>query len=1270
MKRLLAALLRLSWRLAALSLILLALYVALGRELVPMVAEYRLELEDRAREQGLALRIGRLEGSWKGLAPVIVARDVVVGEGSDLVHLDQLRITPDVLASLWQRAPRVAHLELEGLQLQLREQADGLWRLDGLPARNDQAPLDPAQLLEQLRIVERISLAGSRLVVEPRNGQALSLTYVNLSLYSRGSRQHLDGRLVLPDGQPLAMHLSAEVGRKAWQDSTASGYLSLPQSDWAAWLPAGLVPDWSFKTLRAGGEIWFDWSAGSLASATVRLRAPALQAVRAKQAPIAIDDFSVDAFYTRRDDGFELVLDSLAMNLHETRWGEVRFGLRQLRGEQGEHSWLISADRIDLAPLTALGKAALPVPENLLPILDALSPRGVVANLQARVRPSAELAQRLQLVASLERIAVGAYLGSPALENVSGRIEGGLAGGELRVDSEDFSLHLDKLFPEPWRYRRANATLNWQFDEEVFSLASPYLQVIGDEGPIAGDFMIRMIRDPAQEDYMDLRVGIRDGDAAFTGKYLPTRAPAMSAALAEWLNTAIRGGRIDEGWFQYQGSLNKGASAESRSMSLFFKVREAELAFQPGWPVLQDASGEVFIEDSGIRVVAPEGRLLKSQVRDVRVDIPQGTGKPPRLALSGEISSTLQDVLQLLQQAPTPAAEVFAGWKGEGDLQGNLRLDVPLSRQGAPAQVQVDFATSAAHLEIAEPRLTLDRLSGKFSYDTRRGLSAADIRAVAFGAPVRARAEALGQKGVQHTRLQASGRITYPRLAAWLGVTQPLPLEGSLPYELQLDLDGADSQLRITSSLEGLGIELPEPFAKSASEARASSLRMTLQGAERRYWVEHGEIASLAFAAPAQSFQDGRGELRLGGGKASLPSAQGLRLRGAVERLDWDAWRAAVEGRVKVESAEARRLFAGGELQVGRFDGFGSQVENLQLQLGRAPQGWSLGIDSAMVKGLVGLPDSARQAIDIDLAYLRLPQADKLDTAAASPRVDVLAEVDPRKLPALDVRIDKLWLGERPIGGWSFKLRPTSDGAEFQDLSLGLRGALLTGAGSWQVGEQTRTRYKGSIVGANLADVLRAWDFAPTLSSRRFELSIEGDWPGSPAAASLKGFSGAMGASMEEGQIREVEAGTSALRVLGLLNFDSIGRRLRLDFSDMFGKGLSYDRFKGVLIASDGIYRTDRPITMQGPSSNFEMEGQIDMHAERIDAKVLVTLPVSNNLPLAALIAGAPAVGGALFIADKLLGDEVARFASVRYDVKGPLLDPKVSFDKPFEKPR
>jgi len=123
---------------------------------------------------------------------------------------------------------------------------------------------------------------------------------------------------------------------------------------------------------------------------------------------------------------------------------------------------------------------------------------------------------------------------------------------------------------------------------------------------------------------------------------------------------------------------------------------------------------------------------------------------------------------------------------------------------------------------------------------------------------------------------------------------------------------------------------------------------------------------------------------------------------------------------------------------------------------------------------------------------------------------------------------------------------------------------------------------------------------------------------------------------------------------------------LRLDFSDLFGKGLSYDRVKGLLVASNGVYVTREPILLTGPSSNVELNGTLDLVGDQVDAKLLVTLPVTNNLPIAALIVGAPAVGGALFLIDKLIGDRVARFASVKYTVKGPWKEPKITFDKPF----
>ena len=152
---------------------------------------------------------------------------------------------------------------------------------------------------------------------------------------------------------------------------------------------------------------------------------------------------------------------------------------------------------------------------------------------------------------------------------------------------------------------------------------------------------------------------------------------------------------------------------------LGFKVRDAELAFQPGWPVLQQGRGEVLIEDSGVRVRLAEGRILDSHVRDATADIPRvGAGNVPQLAVKGQVASSLADALKLLQEAPIGTGEIFAGWQGQGALSGALDLQIPLGK-GTP-RVIVDFASDDAKLKIPEPELAFEQLSGSFRYDTAR----------------------------------------------------------------------------------------------------------------------------------------------------------------------------------------------------------------------------------------------------------------------------------------------------------------------------------------------------------------------------------------------------------------------------------------------------------------------------------------------------------------------------------------------------------------------
>ena len=96
-------------------------------------------------------------------------------------------------------------------------------------------------------------------------------------------------------------------------------------------------------------------------------------------------------------------------------------------------------------------------------------------------------------------------------------------------------------------------------------------------------------------------------------------------------------------------------------MNLYFKVRDGELAYQPGWPALSKTVGEVFVEDSGVRVLASSGNLLNSRVSDVKVDIPLGRpGQTPHLYVDGAVDSNLKDGIKLLQEAPIPTRKIFA----------------------------------------------------------------------------------------------------------------------------------------------------------------------------------------------------------------------------------------------------------------------------------------------------------------------------------------------------------------------------------------------------------------------------------------------------------------------------------------------------------------------------------------------------------------------------------------------------------------------------------
>ena len=118
------------------------------------------------------------------------------------------------------------------------------------------------------------------------------------------------------------------------------------------------------------------------------------------------------------------------------------------------------------------------------------------------------------------------------------------------------------------------------------------------------------------------------------------------------------------------------------------------------------------------------------------------------------------------------------------------------------------------------------------------------------------------------------------------------------------------------------------------------------------------------------------------------------------------------------------------------------------------------------------------------------------------------------------------------------------------------------------------------------------------------------------------------------GQLPNIDPGLG--RVVGLFSLQNIMRRLSLDFSDLFQPGTSFDRIGGEFVFKRGqaVHRR----------SDDRSAGRADRH-QRPDRLAGSRLRPADHgdarlggaLPVAGVLAGGPAVGAAVLVAERLL---------------------------------
>jgi len=163
-------------------------------------------------------------------------------------------------------------------------------------------------------------------------------------------------------------------------------------------------------------------------------------------------------------------------------------------------------------------------------------------------------------------------------------------------------------------------------------------------------------------------------------------------------------------------------------------------------------------------------------------------------------------------------------------------------------------------------------------------------------------------------------------------------------------------------------------------------------------------------------------------------------------------------------------------------------------------------------------------------------------------------------------------------------------------------------------------------------------------------------WRGPPFHIDYPSLDGKFKLEASNGQFNKLEPGVG--RLLGILSLQSLPRRITLDFHDIFSEGFAFNAIDGEFLVTKGVAKTEN-LHISGPAANILMNGAIDLAAETQNLQVQIQPAVSDSVSVGTMLVH-PAVGAAVWAAQKLFKDPLGKALAYEYRITGPWADPLV----------
>lgn len=836
--------------------------------------------------------------------------------------------------------------------------------------------------------------------------------------------------------------------------------------------------------------------------------------------------------------------------------------------------------------------------------------------------------------------------------------------------------------------------------------------------------------DGSRDASLDLVVGADRVDGAQKTLYLPDgpNIPQSLRNTMEFLEQAIVDGDIYNSGILYRGSTVGGSPSETKTFQSYWQLENGQVNFSDEFPGLQALTASVVTDDGNIDIQVDSGSSLGMQMEMATGIVRRDETGRNMLTVTGSASGLTAQGLDYIQAAPLGGGlqETFSSWQAEGEFTADVEVIVPLDEEGAQTDIRLDMLMADNRLVIPDFDLTVSQLSGPIIFDTRTGLEPTELSGQMFGAGVEVALSSTVEAGdIKTIVIEGGGSSTPAEIIAWPRQSQFVRdllanMNGEFSYDARMTIDQdpdatAANVLAIQSNLVGVTMNLPEPFNKTPDVQMPFSLELAFDGMRQEIGGALGDDLRFVLDIDNSIITDGLvviGEQDSSMEQLADNETEGLAILGSLQRFDLEPWVNLITsmGNANESTSELGSAIAFVDIQSNLFSLYGEELPNVAFRMepSSAAAGWLTRVSSDAVQGEVIIPYDTDNYLQVDLEYLRLPGDEEqgvqpsavalAEVAEQAPggvaatdegrdaeqeeeRVDPLLSLDPRELPLMLFETDEFDIGGRQFGSWAFTLTPTGIGAEFHDINFDFRGLrlgrdepnaafeYLEPHFSWFYdGVEHSSELTGVLMADDISGVLEANGYAPSVESDRAVFVTELRWPGTPAFFSSEHLSGRIDMRVDDGRFLRQSGTGGALRLVSFINLTAVFRRLRFS-DDLLRTGLAFDEITGNLDLDDGLLTIEDRLVISGPSSLYQITGEVDLAEESINGEMFVTLPVSNNLPwIGLLTANIPlAVGAYLF--DQIFGDQVDSLSSAVYSLSGPIDGLQPEFKQAFGSP-